>query len=106
MKNQLRPGDVVGRLGGDEFIVLLLGVPAEADVSAAVARILGAIEEPMELGPGTRVSVTASIGLSRYPQDGTTSEVLVRQSDMAMYRAKRSGGNAVELFRTGEPSPG
>ena len=96
MKSQLRPEDVIGRLGGDEFIVLLLGVLPEADVSAMVARLHNAIEEPMELVPGVRVNVSASIGLSRYPQDGTTSEVLVRQSDMAMYRAKRSGGSAFE----------
>ncbi len=101
MQHQVRSDDCVGRLGGDEFIVILRpGLSMETDVLKVVDRILRAVEEPIEIECGDRVNVTASIGLSRYPMEGTSSEALISRSDMAMYRVKRSGGNAFELFQT------
>jgi GGDEF domain-containing protein len=70
--------------------------------ATASARILRAIEKPFEIGKGVRTSVTASIGLSRFPADGTSSEALIGRSDMAMYRVKDSGGNAFELCRAAD----
>ena len=100
MQNQVRSNDCVGRLGGDEFIIILPSGPGiETAVLRVVGRILRAVEEPIEIDSSTRVNVTASIGLSRYPIDGTSSEVLISRSDAAMYRIKRGGGNAFELFR-------
>jgi diguanylate cyclase (GGDEF)-like protein len=100
MADQLRSDDCVGRLGGDEFVIIL---PSGPDIEAAVLRIVGrilrAVEEPIQIDSGARVNVTASIGLSRYPIDGTSSEVLISRSDAAMYRIKQGGGNAFELFR-------
>jgi diguanylate cyclase (GGDEF)-like protein len=89
-------------LGGDEFIIILRGLSLETNVLAVVGRILRAVERPIEIEEETRVNVTASIGLSRYPIDGTTSEALISRSDMAMYRVKGSGGNAFDLFQADE----
>jgi diguanylate cyclase (GGDEF)-like protein len=86
-------------LGGDEFIIILPGLSLETNVLKVVERILRTVEEPIEIEPEVRVNLTASIGLSRYPIDGTTSEALISRSDMAMYRVKGSGGNAFDLFR-------
>jgi len=99
MQHQVRSQDCVGRLGGDEFIIILPGLDLETDVLKVVARILRTVEEPIEIEDGTRLNVTASIGLSRYPIDGVSSEVLIRRSDITMYRVKSSGGNAFDLFR-------
>jgi diguanylate cyclase (GGDEF)-like protein len=95
----VRPQDIVGRLGGDEFIVILPGLKLETDALKVVARILRAVEKPIEIENGVRATVTASIGLSRFPVDGTSSEALISRSDMAMYRVKELGGNAFELCR-------
>jgi len=102
MQHKVRSEDCVGRLGGDEFIIILPGLSLGANVLEVVGRILRAVERPIEMGGETRVNVTASIGLSRYPVDGTTSEALISRSDMAMYRAKGSGGNAFDLVRADE----
>jgi diguanylate cyclase (GGDEF)-like protein len=104
----VRPGDIVDRLGGDEFIVILPGLELETDALKVVERILRAVEKPLEIDNGIRVRVTASIGLSRFPVDSTTSEALISRSDMAMYRVKGSGGNAFELSQAGdiEDKPG
>jgi diguanylate cyclase (GGDEF)-like protein len=99
IRHTLRPEDIVGRLGGDEFIVILPGLKRETDALKVVERILRAIEKPIEIENHVRASVTASIGLSRFPVDGTSSEALIDRSDMAMYRVKGSGGNAFELCR-------
>jgi diguanylate cyclase (GGDEF)-like protein len=99
MQHQMRSEDCVGRLGGDEFIIILPGLSLEKNVLEVVRRILRTVEKPIEIEGGVPVNVTASIGLSRYPVDGTTSEALISRSDMAMYRVKGSGGNAFDLFR-------
>jgi diguanylate cyclase (GGDEF)-like protein len=99
MQQQVRSGDFVGRLGGDEFIIVIpSGLSLETGVLNIVGRILRAVEEPVEIENGDRVQVTASIGLSRYPIDGATAEALIGRSDKAMYRVKGLGGNAFDLF--------
>jgi len=103
MQHQVRAQDVVGRLGGDEFIVILPGLPEEEAFQVAM-RILRAVKEPLEIDHHTPVGITASIGLSRYPEDGATGEALVSRSDLAMYRVKRSGGNAFEVFSRADNS--
>jgi diguanylate cyclase (GGDEF)-like protein len=102
MQRQVRSEDSVGRLGGDEFIIILPRLSLEKNVLEVVRRILGTVEKPIEIEGGVPVNVTASIGLSRYPVDATTSEALISRSDTAMYRVKGSGGNAFELFRANE----
>ena len=92
LTHSVRPGDIVARLGGDEFAVLL---PPVREVSAArevAARLRAAIAEPIRL-EGMSIEVEASVGLSLYPDDATSFELLMQHADVAMYLAKerRSG---------------
>ncbi|HEY0857187.1 MAG TPA: EAL domain-containing protein [Albitalea sp.] len=94
LRARMREEDTLGRLGGDEFLVVLesLGEPGEA---AIVARdLLRAVAEPMRLAGGHEAYVTASIGISVHPDDGSASAVeMLRDADAAMYRAKDQGRN-------------
>ncbi|MDP2266333.1 MAG: GGDEF domain-containing protein [Thiobacillus sp.] len=82
--------DTVSRIGGDEFLCLLMEVNNEVDVAHIAEAIIRAISEIEELDE-TRLKVTASIGISIYPGDGTTAEVLLKNADSSMYRAKQAG---------------
>ncbi|MGE5649768.1 MAG: putative bifunctional diguanylate cyclase/phosphodiesterase [Bacillota bacterium] len=93
----LRSADVICRIGGDEFAVIL---ESDAGTQGAVisAKILAALAEPFAVDVHD-IYVTASIGISVYPQDGANLETLIRNADTAMYQAKNKGKNAFELFR-------
>jgi diguanylate cyclase (GGDEF)-like protein/PAS domain S-box-containing protein len=96
----VRGGDTVGRVSGDEFGVVLTEL-AQADDAALVAqKILEALALPFDLG-GNEAYVTASIGISVFPSDGGDAETLLKNADMAMYRAKELTRNAYCFF-TGE----
>jgi diguanylate cyclase (GGDEF)-like protein len=98
MKRQMRARDVAGRLGGDEFVIILSGDQSEANLSPVIARIQNSINEPIQIDEDTLVTITASIGIGRYPIDGVSSDALLTRSDTAMYQVKRKGGNAFESF--------
>jgi diguanylate cyclase (GGDEF)-like protein/PAS domain S-box-containing protein len=88
----LRGGDLVARLGGDEFVVLIEEVADPAYVSHVARKILSAVEREYTLH-GRALHVTASIGISTYPEDGAHELVLMKNADIAMYRAKERGKN-------------
>ena len=97
IKQCLRGGDTVGRVSGDEFGVVLTDL-AQADDAAIVAqKILDALARPFDLG-GNEAYVTASIGISVFPVDGDDAETLLKNADMAMYRAKELTRNAYCFF--------
>jgi diguanylate cyclase (GGDEF)-like protein/PAS domain S-box-containing protein len=97
LKSSLRGQDTAARMGGDEFIVFLPEV-SDTDAAARVAgKILDAIARPITL-EGQSPAVTASMGISIFPTDGTDLETLVRNADIAMYRAKEHGSNTFEFF--------
>ena len=93
----LRAGDTVGRMGGDEFVVLLPNIDA-AEVAAAVARkILHTTTKSYE-AVGQEFHVTASIGISTFPKDGDDDQSLMQNADIAMYRAKEEGKNNLQFY--------
>jgi diguanylate cyclase (GGDEF)-like protein len=96
VRSSVRAGDTVARFGGDEFVVLLDGVSGAPDAERVAAKVLGAVQAAYRLD-GREVSLAASIGVSVYPRDGTSSDELLRSADAAMYCEKR---------RSTPPGPG
>jgi diguanylate cyclase (GGDEF)-like protein len=105
LHESLRPGDLVARMGGDEFLLLVATESGTDDVAllALAQRAQVAVSRPVSL-QGEWVVVGASIGIARYPQDGDDAGVLLRRADEAMYRAKREAAEGVEFARPGPPS--
>ncbi|GAB4061547.1 bifunctional diguanylate cyclase/phosphodiesterase [Uliginosibacterium sediminicola] len=93
----VRPGDTVARLGGDEFVVILADMADPADVMPIGQKILCSLSQALVV-EGQYISSSASIGASVYPHDGESAEVLLRNADTAMYKAKDLGGNGIALF--------
>ena len=91
------PKDTAARLGGDEFSLLLQDVKHEDDIFYLMKRIKLVFEEPFEITNGS-ISLTASIGVSIYPDDGETNEELLNNATTAMYKAKRSEKNGYQIF--------
>jgi len=87
-RQALREQDVVARLGGDEFAVGLFEIGQDLEASMVAQKLMAALSEPFIID-GNDLRVGAAIGISVYPQDGTDAETLLRQADIAMYRAKQ-----------------
>ncbi|PVY93414.1 PAS domain S-box-containing protein/diguanylate cyclase (GGDEF)-like protein [Acidovorax sp. 99] len=85
---QVRGNDTAARIGGDEFVLVLTAVKDPAEVDQALRRVMAAIEQPIDLGGGRVVRVSAAVGTALYPRDGTTSFELLRAADQAMYADK------------------
>ncbi|MDT3670894.1 MAG: diguanylate cyclase [Aromatoleum sp.] len=90
MKSCLRASDLVGRLGGDEFAVILDELDSCGDAAAVAEKLVSKLAASFELA-GRLVSISASIGVACYPDDGSDGETLLKSADAAMYRAKESG---------------
>lgn len=98
LKSFVRGGDTVSRWGGDEFVCLLLEVKQPADVARLAEQLVNRIAQPFEFN-GTVLSITSSIGIAIYPEDGETSDILFKNADKAMYEAKGTEKRVV-LFGT------
>ncbi len=92
----VRVRDVVGRLGGDEFAIILIMQKQKAAVNVA-AKIRDVLRAPFQLG-GHQVTLTASIGITLFPDDARDPETLIKYADTAMYRAKQAGRDTYRFF--------
>ncbi|OGA68934.1 MAG: hypothetical protein A3G81_16290 [Betaproteobacteria bacterium RIFCSPLOWO2_12_FULL_65_14] len=97
LKDCVRGGDTVGRVSGDEFAVVLAELARPDDAALVAQKILEALARPFDLA-GNEAYVTASIGISVFPADGADAETLLKNADMAMYRAKELTRNAYCFF--------
>jgi diguanylate cyclase (GGDEF)-like protein len=97
LKDCLRDSDTVARLGGDEFIVLLPEISEEKYVATVAQQLVSAVSTPFVL-LGQQFRVTASIGISIYPQDGLDEQTLTKNADIAMYQAKGEGKNNFQFY--------
>ncbi|NRG17493.1 EAL domain-containing protein [Rhizobiales bacterium] len=100
LKACVRGTDLVARLGGDEFAVLQTSIAGMEDALSLARRIIEELEDPFYIN-GQEVKISASIGFTMYPSDGSSSEALLRNADLAMYRAKAEGGGVFCSFAEG-----
>ncbi len=93
----VRSTDTIARLGGDEFCIILNSADTENGATIVSGHILTSLRDPIKLG-ATELIVSASIGIVTAPEDGATSEELLRNADLAMYKAKALGRNKYQVF--------
>jgi diguanylate cyclase (GGDEF)-like protein/PAS domain S-box-containing protein len=97
IKEALGQGDTLARVGGDEFIAVMVDLENIKDNNLVLEKLLKAAADPVTVGD-TVLHVTASIGVTLYPQDGADTDQLIRHADQAMYIAKQAGKNCYHLF--------
>ncbi len=97
LSQTIRSEDTLSRLGGDEFILLSEHIDNENSVYVLANRILAALQQPIELPPHT-IYINASVGVAVFPDDGRTAQELIKNADMAMYKAKSEGKNTFVMF--------
>jgi diguanylate cyclase (GGDEF)-like protein/PAS domain S-box-containing protein len=95
----VRSSDVVGRHGGDEFVVLLQEISHAPDAAITATKILEALRQPHYIDEH-ELHITASIGIAAYPEDGTEVESLMKKADLAMYHAKEAGCDSYQFFES------
>jgi len=96
------PGAAVGRLGGDEF-ALVVACSSDDALSALAAQVLEVARAPFQYD-GVELTLSASIGVSRFPENGRSTPELLRSADAAMYRVKQNGRNSCDIFSNSNPS--
>ncbi|HEY0911272.1 MAG TPA: diguanylate cyclase, partial [Bradyrhizobium sp.] len=96
LRGKIRSGDIIGRLGGDEFVILLADCDAEG-ASRIASSFTEALASPLQLGD-RQVPISASMGISIYPDNATDIDTLMQQADAAMYKAKQAGRSTHRFF--------
>lgn len=92
IRGEIRETDTVARIGGDEFVIILSSLPENEIAERIASSLVEQLAKPIFV-EDVRVAISASIGVSLYPSNGTTAEELIRSADKAMYRVKRAGKN-------------
>ena len=97
LRGCLREGDITGRMGGDEFVVLIEQFSEVGQLEGIAQKIIETLSRPASIR-GRECRVTASVGISTFPNDGRDSQALLQSADSAMYRAKERGKNRFEFY--------
>jgi diguanylate cyclase len=100
LRGNLRDGDLVARVGGDEFVVLQTSGDQPLAAAALAQRIIACLAEGFHIG-GQDVSVGTSVGIAFYPEDGDTATILLKNADIALYRVKETGRGWFRMFESG-----
>ncbi len=99
LQHCVRESDIVGRMGGDEFVVLLPVIDGDNDALVVAEKIREALNQPFDLGCGQPLSLSSSTGIALFPEHGEDEVQLTKNADAAMYAAKDSGRNQVKLYQ-------
>ena len=97
MKVALRNGDTLARIGGDEFVAVLIGLDRPEECEPIINRLLLSVADPVTVGAHI-LHISVSIGVTLFPEDGSDADLLMRHADQAMYLAKQGGRNRYHLF--------
>nr|WP_306763769.1 EAL domain-containing protein [Vibrio sp. UCD-FRSSP16_30] len=97
LRDSVRKTDVVARIGGDEFLLVIPNLKSEKEAQQLASKLLGTFEMPFDLDD-SEFFVSTSIGMSIYPRDGETAEDLMAHADIAMYRVKKEGRNGFSFY--------
>ena len=97
LSKAVRDEDTVARIGGDEFVVVLKALHEVRDVAVIAQKLLSCLVEPVTLN-GYELTITASMGISLYPDDATNGQEMIRNADAAMYQAKSAGRNGYQFY--------
>jgi diguanylate cyclase (GGDEF)-like protein len=103
IRDEIRETDTVARIGGDEFVIILSSLPEDNIAERIATNVIKQITRPIEIN-NIEVAVSASIGISLYPENGITAEELIRSADKAMYRVKHDGKNDFGFVRSKQGS--
>jgi diguanylate cyclase (GGDEF)-like protein len=102
LRASLRASDLVARIGGDEFFVVLEDVQDSGTLEMVARKLLAELARPYELSSSEPAHISASIGISLHPDDASDAAALMKHADMAMYSAKQAGKNALRFYACGE----
>ncbi|PCI41399.1 MAG: response regulator [Rhodospirillaceae bacterium] len=100
MASHVRSSDTVARIGGDEFVAILENIDHAESAAIVAQKIITSLTEPVEVDGGLKAQIGASIGISIFPDDGTTADALIKGADQAMYAVKAAGRNNFKFFNT------
>lgn len=103
LRQMTRTADAVARMGGDEFVIVQIGICDPTAISALALRVIETISAPFDLD-GHLASIGTSVGIAIYPQDGCKATELMRAADAALYRAKKESGNTFCFYKPGMDS--
>lgn len=103
LKSCVRESDLVVRLGGDEFVLLIEGVESKQAIKEIAERFLQTIEKPLMIKTHS-IILSASVGISMFPKDGTEIQDLMKKADISLYKVKESGRSRFDFYTSGEES--
>jgi diguanylate cyclase (GGDEF)-like protein len=99
LRHAVRDSDVISRIGGDEFNLILHDLGCEQDAISVAEKVLESVNQPIDIGV-KEVTISASIGITLAPDDGVDAKELIKNADVAMYQSKQLGRNRCQRYAT------